>query len=1300
MAKPEDFTLSPAFQAVAATGLDLPSLLDADLRVSRKPRLLVPIDVQVFRVREGDEVEHADVSTEAVLGAALEEEGSDATLPDPFSEGKRREPGMYIHWAVPDALVKGDLEVEDEEELRPGAEPTFRALPNRWVVTRFWFSSGNGKYLTKSVVIEADRGRVVPLEEWHETPELPEGAQARTPDVTPADLTAVMGGDPAWFAVFDNVADRFAYRDDVSDLGDFTGGIGYAVAGWFSDPTLDPLGGLVLRSVFDALLEDFAWAADLSGLHASTVKSAATIDQFKVIEPEGAVTVDDVKLYSDTVHNSILGKGLTSILPRPYWPQQSIYHGVVSGVRLSSGVYDAKPQSGEVEIGVGATGTEGLSALMAESSVEADEAADESLLNALQYGSLEALEDPSGLARLGEELHQRAFESEPGGWTTEQIREGDPFAHLRTPLGESRFDAFTDKLGKIDERPLKFQVVFDTVEGDPFHIAEQHTFKGFVAEESAPIQEIANIEGAGSGPKGEYLEPGIQFEFGRAEGFITPLAAGPSQLREQSRKPVDKHLTDPNRVTRPDPKAGLTFRTVKRALPRLYYPQDPVVTFRGLHRSQRHQEDGRFDDEGRLVCRLSDDTVKSLEGVVDGRDLLLVPLQVGAIPFEVRSLLHEAILQANGEAENLARVGTARNPALDGVFDQLMVRLTAEERFFARTLDPRNTVEELATHSIRNGKMASAVATTVWHQPWIPLYLEWKLTATLDTTLEGWVLGELDFEPSEGTPSTVEREITGRALLSKAGATAVAELLARAIDEEENLDDVDRVLTNAQLDRLRELDEAAGDADVLAASLEGFRSFLLGIRSNVRFTPRGEQGEILPTEIPDLLRAGRARLDRLRAVDAFGRYLEFTPPFSFADSVEIPGDDGSELGDQFRLAPRLVPPSRLWFRLVDASDDRVDAVVHQGGPEETELVTRSPVAAWLLPDHVDHALEVFDETGEPLGQLRNERLGRGVVWEGAPGRPGPMGRPPFADIANRHAAELARALVQRDAAERQAETGQKESTLDAFLRVIDTTLWTVDPFADSGLDYYAKMTGRPVAVVRARLLLDVVSDSELFPEGSEEREERRRAYDALSRLRFDVRLGALTRADDGLVGYFVNDDYWHFYPVHASVPENALAGGPHQGYIDAQVNIAEFDAEKPLEPIDHPYVVGDPTVPVQSGHPVMLTLLLDPGTRVHATSGILPRKSISLPRGFVDKALSRIAPSFRFGPALVDPTVIRMPKPSVLPTEQVWTRRDTPISWRDDPIEAATQFAYLPETSAEAQEGYIRVRMEADRAEQ
>lgn len=1297
MARPEDFTLFPDFQAVAATGLDMASLIDADLGVSRKPRMLVPIDVQVLRVREDDETEHADVSSDPVLKDALDsEEEANATLPEPFSEGPVRKPGMYIHWAMPDALVSGDLDVENEEELRPGAEPSFRPLPNRWVVTRFWFDDEVRKYLTKSVVIESDRGRVVQLEEWHETQELPEDAGARTPEVSPADLTAVMGGDPAWFAVFDNVEDRFAYRDDIADLEGFSGGIGYAVAGWYSDPTLDPLGGLALRSAFDTLLEEFSWTADLSGLQASKRKSGTTIAQMKLIDPEETKGPDDLTLYADYAHPSFLGTaGLVSVLGEPYWPEQSLYHGVVSGINLRAGGFDAKPDPEDVEVGIGATGTEGLSALMAESSVEAEEAADETLLNALQYGALDALEDPSGLARLGEELHRRAFESEPGGWTTEQIRDGDPFAHLRSPLGKSGFDVFKEKVAKIDDSLLKQNVVFDTVAGDPFYVAEQHSYKKLVDEGSG--QDATSILGAGSGPKGSYKQPAIQFEFARAEGLITPFA-GPSERLELGRQVVDKHLTDPNRSTRPDPNAGLTFRTVRRALPRLYYPQDPVATLRGVHRSQRHQEDGRYDDEGRLVCRLSDDPQGADEGVVEGRDLLSEPLRVGAIPIEVRGLLYEAILQAKGEAANLAKIATDLNPILGSLGDQLMLRLEAEERLFVRTLDPGNAADELLTQSIRDGKLPSAVAITVWQQPWVPLYLEWKMTATLDKNLDAWNLGELDFRPSEGTSSPVEREINGRALLSKASADVMSELLAQGTDEEDNLEDFDPVLSNTQLERLGELNEVAGDADVLGASLEGFRTFLLGIRDNVRFTPQGEEGEIIPSELPDLLRAGQARLDELRVVDAFGRYIDLSPPFSIADSLEILDEDGIESGDTFHLRPRLVPPSRLWFRFVDATDDRVDAKVHQGEPEEVDL-TRSPVAAWLLPDHVDHALEVFDDSGEPLGQLRNERLGRGVLWEGVPGRPGPMGRPPFADIADRHTAEMARAMVQRDAAERQAETQQKESTLDAFLRVIDTTLWTVDPFADSGLDYYSKMTGRPIAVVRARLFLDVVSDFDLFPEGSDEREERRRAYDELSRLRFDVRLGALTRADDGLLGYFVNDDYWHFYPVHASVPQNALAGGPHQGYLDAQVNVEEFDAGKPIEPIDHPYVVADPTVPVQPGHPVMLTLLMDPGTRVHATSGILPRKSISLPRGFAEEALARIAPSFRFGPALVDPSVIRMPKPSVLPTEQVWTRRDTPISWRDDPIEAATQFAYLPETSAEAQEGYIRVKLEGDEAD-
>ena len=68
-----------------------------------------------------------------------------------------------------------------------------------------------------------------------------------------------------------------------------------------------------------------------------------------------------------------------------------------------------------------------------------------------------------------------------------------------------------------------------------------------------------------------------------------------------------------------------------------------------------------------------------------------------------------------------------------------------------------------------------------------------------------------------------------------------------------------------------------------------------------------------------------------------------------------------------------------------------------------------------------------------------------------------------------------------------------------------------------------------------------------------------------------------------------------------------------------------------------------------------------------------------------------IAPSARVGPVLIDADQVRLPKISSFPKEQLWTRRDTPSTWKDDPILAATQTALLPDMPSEVQEGYIRV---------
>jgi hypothetical protein len=115
------------------------------------------------------------------------------------------------------------------------------------------------------------------------------------------------------------------------------------------------------------------------------------------------------------------------------------------------------------------------------------------------------------------------------------------------------------------------------------------------------------------------------------------------------------------------------------------------------------------------------------------------------------------------------------------------------------------------------------------------------------------------------------------------------------------------------------------------------------------------------------------------------------------------------------------------------------------------------------------------------------------------------------------------------------------------------------------------------------------------------------------------------------------------------------------------------------------------------GQVVRLTLLMHPAGKVHLTSGILPRKSLQLARDWVHPGLSVMAPSARIGPVLLDPEIVRLPKISAFPKDQVWTRRTAPATWKDDPILAATQTAILPDLPAEVQEGYIRVAPAAPR---
>ena len=77
---------------------------------------------------------------------------------------------------------------------------------------------------------------------------------------------------------------------------------------------------------------------------------------------------------------------------------------------------------------------------------------------------------------------------------------------------------------------------------------------------------------------------------------------------------------------------------------------------------------------------------------------------------------------------------------------------------------------------------------------------------------------------------------------------------------------------------------------------------------------------------------------------------------------------------------------------------------------------------------------------------------------------------------------------------------------------------------------------------------------------------------------------------------------------------------------------------------NHPALRAGAEIAVRPGDPpIELILLVCPHTAVSATSGWLPRKSITMLRDWIAPGLSRLTPTLRLGPVLVNPRDIRLP---------------------------------------------------------
>jgi hypothetical protein len=1255
-----------------AKGVKPATVLDWDEGAWHGLRLLVPVVVEALPVSA------AEATTRSWAAVAVDPLQPGAPRPQPFDTVTGRPAGMHLHWALPDGLTRGERATaaadtplsataqtqSAQSEQRDDRRTRFNPVPDRWLVVRIQAGATQtaprrASAWVLSGALDPARRRAVPLSEWRE-----DRAQAAPP------VTAMGPGDPTFAVYYDNTRNLLGFHDPLQGVA--SGPLTYMVCGWYARLEDDPLYAPTTEQRWMALLQRMGWSVD-EAVMAQLGKQART-EQFGQVlkgadqgpsasgvrlggpQTDGQVKAQQFTLGSGTsqfVKASGKSGGRSAIyterkLFAPYWPRQLLCHGAVFDVRWGNrgGGFDhpgaGVPPAQSVGLAVGNTASQALAALAAR------QAADPSLarlLDAFATGALSELSQQSGLARLESHLHAEDFSSLPGGFVVDQIEQGDAFA--------------------------------------PASGAETP---------GAPRQSVP--AGAGQDRFGTFSVPSI-----KAQRRFFKAGASVSDLQQRLDQGSSGAAARPGQA--PAAQARAT-ETVRRALPRWFEPRDPVLLLQQGRRAYKHGEDHTID--GTLGCRISGQTVGRLgvlpwseypggvhQGpLVDvlGTDLSTDDLQSGQIPAECGALFFETLLfdptsvpvARDAVVKRAGRMAVPRDGRVSVVSAaEAGQRIQVEQSLLLMaTADPQIDMQALAALSNLSGTRPHPLSQHHWCRPWSPIELAWEVAWHPSPGAErDWALQQTDFALRPGVPTGTEGApafvLQGRSLLTPSVARTLERQLQRFLDDEAK-GERDEASPSEEADLARIKADFA-KLDVLGASLSGLHDALMA-----RMPVPGLGGVPAPDAwqpVPGatalwLLRAGHLRVTRARVIDGFGQFHDLG---AAALAAPVRAEDlVSRAGPAFlALPPRVQEPTRLMFRLLDASDDSREATRD-----------RSPVCGWLVPDHMDEAVEIFDAAGQAQGQLQPADDGRTLEWQGVPGQQDPLGAPPR--LAQPQLAGFVQGLLAHGLRDRErlaSPTPPSESALSALLRMIDATLWSTDPVGRAGNEHLSLLVGHPLALVRAELRLEVQADPLTSTQGALYAAARAE----LERTPLPVRLGEVLALDDGLMGYFVNDDHSRFYPVHESLAPQARASGPGAGYLGSMA----VPVDTAAHPVEHPYIDRTPLVQIRPGQTVRLTLVLDPRGAVHATCGFLPRKKIELMREHVAAALEALAFTFRVGPVLVDPDTIRMPLPAEIAGGWSWVRRVNVTTWKEDPVVRASEDALLPDVPALLSEGWLKL---------
>ncbi|AMR33477.1 hypothetical protein A0256_19650 [Mucilaginibacter sp. PAMC 26640] len=594
------------------------------------------------------------------------------------------------------------------------------------------------------------------------------------------------------------------------------------------------------------------------------------------------------------------------------------------------------------------------------------------------------------------------------------------------------------------------------------------------------------------------------------------------------------------------------------------------------------------------------------------------------------------------------------------------------------------------------GVVPSAIEVSWWHSnPWYPVFTEWivKYYPLEATEANGQLLNynpdlfynNYAIDQSNGgsvvytgtlDPSTIDfskaQQYKSSAVLSNSAAKTFRT----------QLEDYLNVYPNETLQFIA--DELAVGL-FASAPLSGMNSLLAmqqqSMQLNIAVTPQNPYYSItqlvaqvsagankvspVPNGYFNPIRAGFLEFS-ISVVDVYGqkRTVNITETITSVQVTSL--FKGSIVPNVVYVPPAMAQPTRLLFRWLAAIGDEIQ--------EMNAHPSTTPICGWFLPNHLNGSLFIYDQQGRSMGTLGMNGNETAMVWQSAPGNNATINESVeevFA-LQNPNLRDMAVALYNNGPA-----------FFTQFWKAIDNMHNFIDPANYAQSSDLAVLIGRPVALGEVMLRLEVDGGPAMNQSWTTITTDNYRTDNKFTDVRFPVILGDMNQINDGLIGYFLDKDnafdFSTFYTEGAPATNTSGVIRPAENTIELAVS-PKPDSAKPYD---------------SQANAEFVLMLFDPRATIHASTGILPTKSIDIPSELYADTLGILEMTFLTTPVLKGVTGFNMPLPEEEGYQWSWVEEtfinDEP-AWAINPdvkyIEGQAIGDYTPQT---IREGWLRL---------